>query len=59
LVYEQTEAYPHDTKHFLAFFKWTKKYNRIEYNLKILPETRFKDPKVAIFTLKMLTGSRL
>jgi hypothetical protein len=44
LVYEPTEAYPHDTKHFLAFFKWTKEYNRIEYNLKILPVTRLKDP---------------
>ncbi len=27
--------------------------------LKIHPVTRFKDPKVAILTLKMLTGSRL
>jgi hypothetical protein len=27
--------------------------------LKILPVTRFKDPKAAILTLKMLTGSRL
>ncbi len=28
-------------------------------NLKILLVTRFKDPKAAILTLKMLTGSRL
>jgi hypothetical protein len=27
--------------------------------LKILPVTRFKDPKAVILTLKMLTGSRL
>jgi hypothetical protein len=27
--------------------------------LKIPPVTRFKDPKAAILTLKMLTGSRL
>jgi hypothetical protein len=27
--------------------------------LKILPVTRFKGPKEAILTLKMLTGSRL
>jgi hypothetical protein len=27
--------------------------------LKIFPVTRFKDPKAAILTLKMLTGSRL
>ncbi len=27
--------------------------------LKILPITRFKDPKAAILTLNMLTGSRL
>jgi hypothetical protein len=26
--------------------------------LKILPVTRFKDPKAAILTLKMLTGNR-
>jgi hypothetical protein len=26
---------------------------------KILPVTRFKDPKAAILTLKMLTGNRL
>jgi hypothetical protein len=28
-------------------------------NLEILPVTRFKDPRAAILTLKMLTGSRL
>jgi hypothetical protein len=28
-------------------------------NFKILPVTRFKDPKVAILALKMHTGSRL
>jgi hypothetical protein len=28
-------------------------------NLKILLVTRFEDPKAAILTLKMLTGSRL
>jgi hypothetical protein len=27
--------------------------------LKLLPVTRFKDPKAAILTLKMHTGSRL
>jgi hypothetical protein len=27
--------------------------------MKILPVTRFKDPKAAILTLNMLTGSRL
>jgi hypothetical protein len=28
-------------------------------NFETLPVTRFKDPKAAILTLKMLTGSRL